>query len=137
MKIRQWLICLICGVLAFCGVYTDVFRMADKTAEDVLYHHAGTLDGRIKIIKIDDRTMNRMGDFSTWQRDVYAQLVETLCVSEEVRPAVIGFDVLFSSEKDAGADGRFAEVCREYGNVVTGFSYVFGKRISTDGQGGL
>ncbi len=137
MKIRQWLTCLICGALAFCGVYTGALGMADKTAEDVLYHHAGTPDGRIKIIKIDDRTMNRMGDFSAWQRDVYAQLVETLCVSEEVRPAVIGFDVLFSSEKDAESDARFAEVCSEYGNVVTGFSYVFGKRISTDEQGSL
>ena len=137
MKIRQWLICLICGALAFCGVYMDVFGMADKTAEDVLYHHAGTPDGRIKIIKIDDRTMNRMGDFSAWQRDVYAQLLETLCVSEEMRPAVIGFDILFSSEKDAEADARFAEICAEYGNVVTGFSYVFGKRIGTDEQGSL
>jgi len=137
MKIRQWLICLICGALAFCGVYMDVFGMADKTAEDVLYHHAGTPDGRIKIIKIDDRTMNRMGDFSAWQRDVYAQLLETLCVSEEMRPAVIGFDILFSSEKDAETDARFAEICAEYGNVVTGFSYVFGKRIGTDEQGSL
>ncbi len=109
----------------------------DKTAEDVLYHHAGSLDGRIKIIKIDDRTMNRRGDFSAWQRDVYAQLVETLCVSEDVRPAVIGFDVLFSSEKDGEADTRFAEACGKYDNVVTGFSYVFGRKIHTDAQGNL
>ena len=137
MKIRQWLICLLCGALAFCGVFMNVFGMADKTAEDVLYHHAGAPDGRIKIIKIDDRTMNRMGDFSAWERDVYAQLLETLCVSEEVRPAVVGFDILFSSEKDAGADARFAETCAKYGNVVTGFSYVFGKKIGTDEQGNL
>lgn len=137
MKTRQWLTCLICGVLAFCGVYTGVLGMADKTAEDLLYHHAGTPDGRIKIIKIDDRTMNRMGDFSAWQRDVYAQLVETLCVSEDVRPAVIGFDILFSTGKDAEADARFAEVCAEYGNAVTGFGYVFGKKISKDESGDL
>lgn len=137
MKIRQWMTCLICGVLAFSGVYTGVFGMVDKTAEDVLYHHAGNLDGRIKIIKIDDRTMNRMGDFSAWERDVYAQLVDTLCVSEDVRPAVIGFDILFSSEKNAESDARFAEVCAKYDNVVTGFSYVFGKKITTDDRGNL
>jgi len=137
MKIRRWLACLLCGVLAFCGVYTGVLGMANKSAEDVLYHHAGTLDGRIKIIKIDDRTMNQMGEYSTWQRDVYAQLLDYLCVSERVRPAVIGFDILFSNEKNAQADVRFAEACGKYDNVVIGFSYVFGRAISADGKGDL
>lgn len=128
---------IFCGILAFVAVYTSVFGMVDKTVEDVLYHHAGNISGNIKIIKIDDRTMNRMGDFSTWNRDVYADLIEVLCVSEEVRPAVIGFDFLFSSEKEAESDNRFAEVCAEYGNVVTGFSYVFVRSLAQDENGNM
>jgi len=129
--------CLLCAGLAFCLIYTGAFGTADKAAEDMLFHHAGSIDTRIKIIKIDDRTMNRLGDFADWNRDVYADLVEKLCVSEEVRPAVIGFDILFSSEKDADSDARFAKACEEHGNVVLGFSYVFTKEVTSDENGHL
>lgn len=136
-KIRTLLTCIVCGLIAFGVTYTGVFASVDKRAEDVLYHRAQQVNGDIKIIKIDDATMNQMGDFSTWNRDVYAQLVETLCVSEEVRPAVIGFDVLFSSNKDEESDARFAEACAKYNNVVTGFSYVFAEELITDENGEL
>lgn len=128
---------IICGVLAFLAVFTGAFGTVDKTAEDYLYHHAGNLNAKIKIIKIDDKTMNQLGDFSTWNRNVYAELVETLCVSDEVRPAVIGFDILFSSEKDAESDAKFAEACAKYDNVITGFSYVFTKEVISDENGNL
>lgn len=137
MKIKRLLVCLLCGVLTFLSVYTDGFKSIDKTAEDVLYHQADKIAGNIKIIKIDDKTMNQLGDFSTWQRDVYAELVEKLCVSEEVRPAVIAFDMLFSSEKNKETDDRFAQACAKYNNVVTGFSYVFTKEVAADAEGNL
>ena len=137
MKIKRLLVCLLCGVLTFLGVYTDGFKSIDKTAEDTLYHQADNIAGNIKIIKIDDKTMNQLGDFSTWQRDVYAELVEKLCVSEEIRPAVIAFDMLFSSEKNKEKDERFARACAKYENVVTGFSYVFTKEVATDAKGNL
>lgn len=137
MKIKGLLTGLLCGVLAFATVYTGAFATVDKAAEDRLYHHAGNVNSNIKIIKIDDRTMNRLGDFSTWDRDVYADLLETIYVSEEIRPAVVGFDILFSSRKDAASDARFAEACEQYGNVVTGFSYVFTKEVTQDADGTL
>ena len=134
---RKILTSILCGTLAFVAVFFNLLGTVDKTAEDYLYHHAGTVDAKIKIIKIDDKTMNKMGDFSTWNRDVYAQLLETICVSEEVRPAVIGFDILFSSEKNAEADKHFADASKKYNNVVTGFSYVFTKEVTSDQNGML
>ena len=135
--IKRLLVCVTAIGITIIAIYTDIIRSVDKTAEDVLYHHAGSVDANIKIIKIDDKTMNQLGDFSTWNRDVYTKLVETICVSDEVKPAVIGFDVLFSSEKDEEADKKFAEVCDEYGNVVTGFAYVFKNEATTDDNGKL
>lgn len=128
---------ILCAILAFMIVYTGVFGTVEKTAEDMLYHQPGNINANIKIIKIDDKTMNRMGDFSAWNRDVYAELVETLCVSEEVRPAVIGFDILFSSRKETESDLLFAETCKKYGNVVAGFSYVFTREVTSDEEGNL
>ena len=134
---KRAITCVICGMMAFLMVFTGVLGTADKTAEDMLYHNAGDINTNIRIIKIDDRTMNQLGDLSTWDRKVYAKLVETLCVSEEIRPAVIGFDVLFSSQKSAEGDAYFAEVCEEYDNVVTACSYVFTKELLTDEEGNL
>lgn len=128
---------ILCAILSFIMTYIGVFETVDKTVEDMLYHQPGKINADIKIIKIDDRTMNRLGDFSTWNRDVYAKLVETLCVSEEVRPAVIGFDILFSSEKDAESDSLFAQTCEKYGNVITGFSYVFTRSVTSEEDGKL
>ena len=128
---------IICAALSFLAVFTGVFGTVDKTTEDYLYHHAGNVSAKIKIIKIDDRTMNKIGDFSTWNRDVYAELVEKLSVSEDIHPAVIGFDVLFSSEKNEESDTRFAEACAKYDNVVTGFSYVFTREVTSDKDGNV
>ncbi len=136
-NLKTVIICLVCGIIAFMTTYMGFLGSVDQRVEDILYHHAQNVNGNIKIIKIDDKTMNQMGDFSTWDRDVYADLVETLCVSDDVRPAVIGFDVLFSSNKDVEADARFAEVCAKHGNVVTGFSYVFASELVTDEDGNL
>lgn len=134
---KKYITCAICAVIAFAAAYSGIFGSLDKMLEDNLYHNAGNINPDIRIIKIDDRTMNQLGDFSEWDRGVYADLIETICISEEVCPAVIGFDILFTSEKGVEPDKRFADACAEYGNVVCGFSYAFAKEVVTDENGKL
>ena len=126
---------IICGIIAFIITFFNVFGTIDKGVEDVLYHNADTVSSKIRIIKIDDKTMNQLGEYTDWDRSIYGKLVEKLNVSEDVRPAVIGFDVLFGSEKDKAKDKYFAEACAKYDNVVCGFSYVFVKDLDTDKDG--
>ena len=127
---------LLAGIIAFSAVYFNLLSITDKSAEDILYHHSSGTMGEIRIIKIDDKTMNELGDISTWDRSVYTRLLNALCVSEAVQPAVIGFDILLSSEKDAETDREFAETCKKYGNVVCGYSYVFSKELQ-EGKNGI
>lgn len=136
-KLKRILASLLAGIVAFLAVFLNLLSAADKASEDVLYHHASGTSGEIRIIKIDDKTMNKLGDISTWDRSVYTKLLNTLCVSEEIRPAVVGFDILLSSEKDTKTDKEFAEICKKYGNVVCGFSYVFSKELQEDESGNL
>ncbi|MBP1544099.1 MAG: adenylate/guanylate cyclase domain-containing protein [Oscillospiraceae bacterium] len=117
--------------------FFDVLSVYDKYVEDILYHHAGSVSNKIRIIKIDEKTMNELGDFSEWDRSVYAELVDTLTVSDEIKPAVIGFDVLFSDTDTDAADKTFAESCEKHGAVVCAFSYVFSKELVTDENGEL
>lgn len=136
-NLKRILASLLAGIVAFLAVFLNLLSAADKASEDVLYHHASDTTGEIRIIKIDDKTMNKLGDISTWDRSVYTKLLNTLCVSEEIRPAVVGFDILLSSEKDPETDKEFAETCKKYGNVVCGFSYVFSKELQEDANGNL
>lgn len=135
--LKKAAVTLAAGAAAFAVTATGITAGADKYVEDILYHRPGTADSRIRIIRIDDRSMNALGDISGWDRSIYAQLVETLCVSDEVKPAVIGFDVLFGGEKGAEGDERFAMACADAGNVVCAFSYVFTKELVTDRNGSL
>ncbi|MBP1576975.1 MAG: adenylate/guanylate cyclase domain-containing protein [Oscillospiraceae bacterium] len=134
---KKTIACILSVMIAFSAAFFNIFDMAGQIFEDSFYHRAGSIDPNIRIICIDERTMERLGDFSEWDREVYADLVQTLCVSENVRPAVIGFDILFGSEKESDSDARLAEACAAHGNVVTGFSYVFAKELTENSDGSL
>ena len=134
---KKYIGCAICAIITFLAVVTSFLGTTDKLVEDKLYHNPGTVSSKIRIIKIDDKTMNKLGDFLSWDRGVYADLLETLYVSDDVKPAVVGFDILFSSEKSVAPDERFAEACEKHGNVVCGFSYSFTSELETDKDGNL
>lgn len=134
---KKYIICVLCAIIAFLAVFTNFSRTTDKFVEDKIYHNPEVVDSKIRIIKIDDKTMNKLGNFLSWDRGVYADLIEKLNVSEDVKPAVVGFDILFSSEKSVESDERFAAACDQLGNVVCGFSYSFTSELVTDEQGNL
>lgn len=136
-KALKYGVAVLAAAIAFLCGYFGIFGAADKSFEDIFYHQPDNIDNNIKIIRIDDKTMNALGDFSDWDRSVYADLMEALCVSEDVRPAVIGFDILFTADNGDEADKRFAELCAENGNVVTGFNYAFKKELYSDDNGNL
>lgn len=125
------------ALAAFLAAFFGIFGTADRFAEDFLYHHPAGTSERIKIIKIDDKTISALGNYEDWDRDVYARLVSTLMVSDDVKPAVIGFDILFGADYGNDADKRFADACAAHGNVVCAFSYVFDREISADEYGNL
>lgn len=134
---KKYITALVAAIIAFFAAFTGIFGTLDSTAGDVLYHKPADVSKKIKIIKIDEKTLDRYGEYTDWDRGIYADLVDALNISGETRPAVIGFDVIFASDKNAETDNRFAEVCGRYGNVVCGFNYVFTKKIMQDENGDL
>lgn len=134
---KKYIGCALCAVIAFVAVFTGILSTTNKFVEDSVYHNPSEVDPKIKIIKIDDKTLNEYGDFLSWDRGIYADLLEKICVSSEVKPAVIGFDILFSSEKSSEPDARFTEAVKKAGNVVCAFSYSFTNKLVTDEDGRL
>lgn len=108
---------------------TQVLYSLDKILSDKIYQMHATSEQNIKIIAIDERTIQNYGDLKTWNREIWAQLVERLN-ENEIDPAVIALDIMFISEGEKESDTHFAEVCAEGGNVVTAMNIVYGDKVS-------
>ena len=80
----------------------------DMGISDRINQRESVTNKNIYIIGIDDKSLEQYGPVNTWSRDIPAQLVEILNADESAKPAVIGFDVIYSEEADANADNHFA-----------------------------
>ncbi len=92
-------------------------------AQDGLYQRPDVIPDNIKIIAIDEETLDQLGPYSDWDRGCFADLIEI--VNEESEPSVIGIDVQFSGTNNSDTDERLIEVCGRYGNVVVASSVTF------------
>ncbi len=102
---------------------TNLFSSLDYMLKDALYQIPRGVDNDIKIIAIDERTIEELGQINTWSRDYYAQLIEVLNTYDEAKPAVIAFDIIFSGyfgENSTISEGdlAFVEAAKKSGNIV-------------------
>lgn len=118
------------------AVAAGVFYKTDLTLSDAYYQRPEATDERVVIVGIDEEALTEMGPFQTWGRGVMADVVEYLN-RQEVKPAVIGLDVLFSGETDADEDERLVRAAAAGGNVVTAAAAGFGSQMMESGSGTL
>ena len=129
---------LAAGVIEFLLTITNLFSALDYIARDRLYQVPRGIESDIKIIGIDAKTLGEYGRIDTWSRSIYADLINKLCVDDNTKPAVIGFDILFSSGI-TGNDGDqlFADAASRHGNVVVVNQLSYSKKWETDKNGVL
>ena len=125
---------LLVGLLVFILTVTNVFRFFDNMAKDSLYQIPRGIDSKIKIIGIDEKTMAELGPIQTWSRSFYADLLRKLNEKAESKPLLVGFDVLFSGNVDAG-DNDFTAAAAEAGNVVIVDHLIYGRKLTTNEDG--
>ena len=109
-----------------------LLSFADSALQDRFYQQEQASSGDVVLIGIDDRAIDELGPYSTWGRDVFAGLIRALNASEEVRPAAICLDILFTGVSNEEDDNALAEAAAEYGNVIVGSSVEFGTRLNAD-----
>ncbi len=129
-RLLRWGAGVIFAVLAFTACFTQVFYSVDKLLADPLFYTPDASDNTIKIIAIDEKTIQKYGDIKTWDRELWARLVEKLN-SGAADPAVIALDIMFIGAVDEASDLRFARACRDGGNVITAVNTVYGTRLDT------
>lgn len=112
-------------LISFAFLYFSTANLVDIGISDKLNQRESVTNKKIYIIGIDDKTLEQYGPVNTWSREIPAKLVSLLNGEGDGRPAVIGFDVIYSEDAGRQADDAFADVCREAGNVVAAMSFSF------------
>ena len=117
-----------------CCMFQPMYA-ADRALTDQMWLQPEGTNAKIKIIKIDEKTLSELGQYNTWTREIPARLVEILSQDPENAPAVISFDILYINEMDKEGDERFAEACRQAGNVITATNLVYQATTKQDANG--
>ncbi len=116
---------ILIGLLTFVFCYTDVFYSLDSLYKDKLYQQPRAVDPTIKIIAIDEKTMETLGPFGTWPRSIYAEILEAL----GEYPAVVGFDIMLMGDMDEEDDAVFLNALKERDNVVLAAHLVYDTKV--------
>lgn len=107
---------------------TNLLSPLDYILRDGLYQIPRGVDSRIKIIAIDEATLEALGPIQTWSRSYYADLIRILNGNEASKPSVIAFDIIFSGYVDTEGDMAFAKEAADSGNVVTASQFVYSEK---------
>ena len=128
------ILAVILAVLCLTVVMTPLYTL-DAMLCDKLYTKMDGVKRDIRIITIDEETLEEYGSFTTWSREKTADLVELLCADEEASPAVIGLDFLFTGERDPEIDQRLAAVCSRACPIVFASNVVYRGATKQDENG--
>lgn len=115
---------LIFLITACLGILQPFYSL-NNMISDVVYQRPTAINKKIKIIKIDEKTMSVYGPSTEWSRSLPAELVDKLCSSDDTKPSVLAFDVMYIGDKDAQGDARFAKACKDAGNVILAANIVY------------
>ncbi len=122
---------ILIGIITFLLCYTDVFYSLDSLYKDKLYQQPRVVDSTIKIIAIDEKTLEALGPFGTWPRSTYAEVLDVL----GDYPAVIGFDIMLLGTMDKADDEVFVKALEQRDNVVLASHLVYDTKINWGADG--
>ena len=132
--IRKTVIVAIAAILTFVLSVTGILYSFDKIFADGWYQKPTPTNPQIKIISIDEKTLQAYGDMKTWNRSISADLVDKLYEHEEYAPSVTVFDIMYISDVDEETDLRFAESCKKAGNIITAVNTVYETEVTKQGE---
>ncbi len=100
------------------GVFTLLvpFQSVGYWLSDAFLMREKPVDNRIKIIGIDEKSLQEMGPFAEWTRQDAADLLNAF--EEGYEPAVVAFDINYFGERDEAGDEAFVRAAERMPNVV-------------------
>ncbi len=127
-------VCLMALLAGMLTILSPFLKMQYWFADSIFVREQ-PVDNRIKIIGIDEASLQEMGPFADWSRQQAADLLQFF--DPEYMPAVIAFDINYFGERDPEGDRALAEQAEQMGNVVMASYLVYDKRLEQTDSDGL
>lgn len=142
MKIQKWkqkikyLLLIVGAALAAALLtYASPFAKFEYWLGDGLFIREKPVDNRIKIVGIDERSLQELGPFGGWSRQQAADLLDAF--DEEHAPAVIAFDINYFGDRDAEGDTALVEAAAKYDHVVMASYLNYSAKLERQENGSL
>ncbi len=133
-KVITIIMCLIFSVAVAIAGIKGVPQRLENYGEDYLYRKLDGISENIKIIGIDDKTLDILGPYSDWNRGYFADLINILNEDEENRPEIIGIDIIFSGTNNSDEDTLLAETVEGDDNIILASVLEFDNMIVREGD---
>ncbi len=124
---------LLVSVLCFLSIYFGIFSALDSLYKDKLYQIPRGMNNNIKIIAIDEKTLETYGPINTWDRSLYNDVLSQI----GDYASVVAFDVMFMGNMDEASDQAFNEDVSSRDNVVVASHLVFDRVVEADANGNM
>jgi adenylate cyclase len=119
----------LCACLASNLFYGLQLQSSDFLFRAAKSNEMTSLSKTVTVIGIDDKSLEKLGRFTSWPRSYYASVIDTLT---EAKSRVIVLDVLFS--EPATGDEELSKSIARAGNVIMPFVAVSAADRIYDGQ---
>ncbi len=126
---------LLCALAITFSVSSGAIRRLDLWLEDFLFQQPRALSGDVRVIGIDEKALETLGPYNTWDRSIMASALEALNADPDHKPAVVAIDTLYSSETDPAIDQRLADAAKALDCVITASSAQFDERLLQNENG--
>lgn len=117
-KIRKFALAIPMIAVVLLLMLTGTFAELEHSFADAMYQKPSRIPSEIKIIAVDEESIEALGPYSNWDRTYFAELVNLLMEDPENAPTLIGFDIVFSGTDGSEGDKAFAEAVSRAGNVL-------------------
>jgi len=126
----------VASVIVLCVItFTSALYTMDSLLCDTLYARLEGTNRNIKIIAVDEETLEAYGNFQEWSREKLAELTELLYADDKTAPALIGYDFLLTGEVNEQTDSLLAQACGGGRSVFFASNLVYRGMTKQDFEG--
>lgn len=118
-KIKRIVSAAVAGLMILLFAVSGWFAPLEYRVQDAVFQQPGLLHPDIVIIGIDETALYEFGQWP-WPRSIMAEAIEIFNRYDDMRPAVIGIDVMYTerSRFDPEGDEALVEAARNSDNIV-------------------
>lgn len=122
---------ILLALLAFLLAFLNPFNITDNLICDRLYSRLRSTNKDIIILKIDEKTLDQLGNFTSWSRTGIADTLDILYADPANTPLLVGIDINYQGNSDEEIDMRLVEACKDR-KVIVPSPIVFDGRVEHD-----